>query len=103
MSDKIELNMKTATRLIEAFNNDDWDEVRAVTVANYTLNHPLGGRISAGPEALIKEWKEFKAALPDSWHPIPIMIAEDDYVAVNLPTYGRFTGESHKGVKPTGK
>jgi predicted ester cyclase len=103
MDKEIEKNKVAATRLIEAFNNDDWDEVRAVTVSNYTLNHPLGGRISAGPEALIKEWKEFKAALPDSWHPIPVMIAEGDYVAVNLPTYGRFTGESHKGVKPTGK
>ncbi|NHJ31335.1 MAG: ester cyclase [Asgard group archaeon] len=103
MSNNLEKNKEAATRLIEAFNNDDWDEVRAVTVPDYTLNHPLGGRISAGPEALIKEWKEFKAALPDSWHPIPVMIAEKDFVAVNLPTYGRFTGESHKGTKPTGK
>ena len=103
MSEQLEKNKLAATRLIEAFNNDDWDEVRAVTVPNYTLNHPLGGRISAGPEALIKEWKEFKTALPDSWHPIPVMIAEGDHVAVNLPTYGRFTGKSHKGTKPTGK
>ncbi|NHJ46557.1 MAG: ester cyclase [Asgard group archaeon] len=103
MNDKIEDNKRAATRLIEAFNNDDWDEVLAVTVSNYTLHHPLGGTISAGPEALINEWKQFKAALPDSWHPIPVMIADGNFVAVNLPTYGRFTGESHKGIKPTGK
>ncbi len=103
MNDKIELNKAAASRLIEAFNTDNWGAVREVTVSNYVLHHPLGGTISAGPEALITEWKGFKASLPDSWHPIPIMITEGDYLAVNLPTYGQFDGVPHKGVKPTGK
>jgi steroid delta-isomerase-like uncharacterized protein len=48
-------------------------------------------------------WSHFKAALPDSWHPMPIMITEGDLLAVLLPTYGHFTGEPHQGIRPTGK
>ena len=31
------------------------------------------------------------------------MIAEGDYLAVLLPTYGHFTGEPYHGASPTGK
>lgn len=103
MNSTIETNKAAATRFIEAFNTDDWDAVREVADPNYVFHHPLGGTVRAGPEAIIAEWSGFKASLPDSWHPIPVMIAEGDYVAVLLPTYGHFTGEPHKGDPPTGK
>jgi predicted SnoaL-like aldol condensation-catalyzing enzyme len=93
MNTTIETNKAKATRFIEAFNTDDWDTVRNVADPNYVFHHPLGGTVRAGPKAIIGAWSEFKASLPDSWHPIPVMIAEGDYVAVLLPTYGIWHGE----------
>jgi predicted ester cyclase len=98
-----EVNRITATCFIEAFNNDGWDTVRRVVASDYVLHHPIGGTIQAGPEGMVQVWSGFKAALPDSWHPIPVMIAEGDYLAVLLPTYGHFTGVPYHGISPTSK
>ena len=99
----METNKEIATRFIHAFNNDDWDAVREVVDPKFVLHHPMGGTAQLGPEGMIKVWSHFKAALPDSWHPIPVMITEGAYLSVLLPTYGTFNGEPHQGVKPTGK
>ena len=96
-------NKATAIRFIQAFNNDDWKAVREVVASNYVFHHPIGGTVQAGPEGMVSAWSGFKAALPDSWHPIPVMITEGDYVTVLLPTYGHFTGEPYHGFPPTGK
>jgi len=98
-----ETNRITATRFIEAFNSNDWDIVREVVASDYVLHHPIGGTIQAGPEGMVQTWSSFKAALPDSWHPIPVMVAEGDYLAVLLPTYGHFTGVPYHGIAPTNK
>jgi predicted ester cyclase len=103
MNNTIERNKAAATRFIEGFNTDDWDTVREVVAPNYVLTHPVPGTVQLGPEGMVGVWSHFKAALPDSWHPIPVMIAEGDYLAVLLPTYGHFTGEPHQGTPPTGK
>lgn len=103
MNSTIESNKATAIRFIEAFNTADWDTVREVVAPNYVFHHPVGGTVQAGPEGMVAAWSDFKAALPDSWHPIPVMIAEGDYLAVLLPTYGHFTGEPYHGAAPTGK
>ena len=99
----IEKQKEIATRYIHAFNNDDWDTVREVVAPNFTFHHPMGGTIQAGPEGMVCVWADFKSSLPDSWHPIPIMIVEGDFLAVLLPTYGHFTGKPYHGVPPTGK
>jgi len=52
---------------------------------------------------MVAAWSGFKTALPDSWHPIPVMITDGDYLAVLLPTYGHFTGAPYHGIPPTGK
>jgi len=92
-----------ATQFIEAFNTDDWDTVRQVVAPNYVFHHPVGGTVEAGPEGMVAAWAAFKSSLPDSWHPIPVMITEGDYLAVLLPTYGHFTGEPYHNIPPTGK
>jgi predicted ester cyclase len=103
MADRLEAHKGTATRFIEAFNTDDWDTVREVVAEGYVFHHPVGGTVQAGPEGMVGVWSEFKSALPDSWHPIPVMIAEGEYLAVLLPTYGTFTGKPYHGAEPTGK
>jgi predicted ester cyclase len=103
MNDDIEKNKEVATRFIHAFNTDDWDTVREVVALDYVFHHPIGGTVKAGPEGMVGVWADFKASLPDSWHPIPIMIAEGDYLAVLLPTYGHFTGKPYHGSPPTGE
>jgi predicted ester cyclase len=103
MNNISETNKGAAIRYIEAFNTDEWDTVRKVVAPNYVLTHPASGTVPLGPEGMIAVWSHFKAALPDSWHPIPVMIAEGDHLAVLLPTYGHFTGEPHQGTPPTGE
>lgn len=103
MNNTIETNKTAATRFIEAFNTDDWDTVREVVAREYVLHHPMGGTAQLGPEGMVGVWSNFKAALPDSWHPIPVMIAEGDHLAVLLPTYGHFIGDPYHGIPPTGK
>ena len=103
MHNTSETNKVTATRFIEAFNTDDWDIVREVVDPGFVLTHPAAGTVHLGPEGMIAVWSHFKAALPDSWHPIPVTITEGDYLANLLPTYGHFDGEPHQGIPPTGK
>src|SRR5512135_408871 len=95
-------NKATAIAFINAFNTDDWDTVRHVVTPDVVFHHPVGGTVHAGPEGMIAAWSSFKAALPDSWHPIPIMIEEGDQLAVLLPPYGTFKGEAYHGIPPTG-
>jgi predicted ester cyclase len=103
VNSKSETNKTAAARFIEAFNTDGWETVREVVAPGFVLTHPAAGRVQLGPEGMIAVWSHFKAALPDSWHPIPVMITEGDYLAVLLPTYGHFDGEPHQGTPPTGE
>ena len=103
MNNTMKTNNAAATRFIEAFNTDDWDSVSQVVAPTFVLHHPMGGTNELGPEGMVAVWSHFKAALPDSWHPIPVMITEGDYLANLLPTYGHFTGDPHQGIPPTGK
>jgi len=103
MKDISENNKTIAIQFIEAFNTDDWDTVRKVVTPNYVYHHPIGGTVRAGPEGMVAAWSSFKSSLPDSWHPIPVMITDKDYLAVLLPTYGHFTGEPYHNIPPTGR
>lgn len=103
MSDSAETNRDAAIRFIEVFNNDTWDDLPDVVAPDFVLHHPMGGTMRLGPEGMGQVWAHFKAALPDSWHPIPVLITEGDYVANLLPTYGHFTGDPHQGIPPTGE
>ena len=91
-----------AIRFIHGFNDDDWDTVREVVASGFVFHHPVGGTVQAGPEGMVSTWSGFKTLSPDSWHPIPVMIAEGDHVAVLLPTYGTFTGHGDHAPPPTG-
>jgi len=103
MDYKMEKQREIATRFIHAFNTDDWDTVREVMAPDYVFHHPIGGTVQAGPEGMVGVWSDFKASLPDSWHPIPVMVADGEYLAVLLPTYGHFTGKPYHGSPPTDK
>jgi predicted ester cyclase len=98
-----EMNRVAAIRFIEAFNTSAWDDLPSVVAADFVLHHPMGGTMRLGPQGMAQVWGHFKAALPDAWHPIPVLIAEGDYVANLLPTYGNFTGDPHQGIPPTGR
>ena len=98
-----EMNRAAAIRFIEAFNTGAWDDLPAVVAGDFVLHHPMGGTMRLGPQGMRQVWAHFKAALPDARHPIPVMIAEGDYVATLLPTYGTFTGDPHQGIPPTGR
>jgi len=103
MRSSIEANRTVATRFVEAFNANDWAAVREVVAEDFVFHHPDGGTVAAGPEGMVTAWSAFKASVLDGWHPIPVMIAEGDHVAVLLPTYGHFTGDPYHGIPATGK
>ena len=103
MASLSEINKAAATRFIHVFNDDTWDVLPEVVSPEFVLTHPVPGRVPLGPQGMAKVWSHFKAALPDSWHPIPVLITEGDYLANLLPTYGTFNGEPHQGTPPTGK
>ena len=102
LADLQRANKATAERFVQAFNHDDWATVREVVADGFVFHHPIGGTVEAGPEGMVATWAGFKHLSPDSWHPIPILIAEGDYAAVLLPTYGHFTGRSDQAPPPTG-
>ena len=79
-------NKTAAIQFINAFNTNDWDTVRQIVAPNFVFHHPVGGTVEAGPEGMVQAWASFKAALPDAWHPIPILIEDRDNLAVLLPT-----------------
>jgi steroid delta-isomerase-like uncharacterized protein len=97
-----EANKSAAVRFIQGFNDDDWDAVREVVAPGFVFHHPVGGTVEAGPEGMVSTWAGFKVLSPDSWHPIPVVIADGDYVAVLLPTYGTFSGQGEHAPPPTG-
>ena len=97
-----EANKAAAVRFIHGFNDDDWDTVREVVAPGFVFHHPLGGTVEAGPDGMVSTWAGFKVLSPDSWHPIPVMIADGDFVAVLLPTYGHFSGQGEHAPPPTG-
>jgi predicted ester cyclase len=98
----LEAMTEAATRFVHGFNDNDWDTVRDVVASGFVFHHPVGGTVEAGPEGMVSTWAGFKVLSPDSWHPIPVMIAEGDHVAVLLPTYGTFTGKGEHAPPPTG-
>ena len=98
----LETMKEAATRFVHGFNDNDWDTVRDVVASGFVFHHPVGGTVEAGPEGMVSTWAGFKVLSPDSWHPIPVMIAEGDHVAVLLPTYGTFTGKGEHAPPPTG-
>ncbi len=97
-----EANRATAVRFIHGFNDDDWDTVREVVAPGFVFHHPVGGTVEAGPDGMVSTWAGFKVLSPDSWHPIPVLIADGNHVAVLLPTYGTFTGHGEHAPPPTG-
>jgi predicted ester cyclase len=103
VTDSEQSNMAVARRLIDGFNTSDWDTVRAVIAPDFVFHHPLGGTVAAGPEGMVSTWAGFKRLSPDSWHPIPIMIAERDFVAVLLPTFGSYAGAEPADVATAGR
>lgn len=103
MNNVSENHKAVATKFIEAFNTNDWETVRKVVAPDYVYHHPIGGTVQAGPEGMVAAWSSFKSSLPDSWHPIPIMITDREYLAVLLPTYGNFTGEPYHNIPSNGK
>ena len=101
-AEDLETLKEAATRFVHGFNDNDWDTVRDVVASGFVFHHPVGGTVEAGPEGMVSTWAGFKVLSPDSWHPIPVMIAEGDHVAVLLPTYGTFTGKGEHAPPPTG-
>ena len=102
VGDVQEANKAAALRFIHGFNDDDWVTVRDVVAPGFVFHHPLGGTVEAGPDGMVSTWAGFKVLSPDSWHPIPVMIADGDFVAVLLPTYGHFSGQGEHAPPPTG-
>lgn len=83
-------------------SHDNWDVVREIVADGFVFHYPIGGTVEAGSDGLVATWAGVNRLSPDSWHPIPILVVEGDYVAGLLPAHGHFTGRSDRAPARTG-
>ena len=58
-------NIDIAKQGIEAFNNGDWDAVRAAFTPNATYNEVGTGRLITGADGIVEALQGWKTAFPD--------------------------------------
>jgi steroid delta-isomerase-like uncharacterized protein len=101
--DRVAANKELAASAVKAFNEADWDVFREAVADDFVLHFALSPVDIVGPEGLIAFFQGFHSAMPDISHPeIELMIADEESVAMLLPTVGTFTNEWN-GLPPTGE
>lgn len=77
---------------IEAFNNGDWDAVRAVFTPNATYNEVGTGRLITGTDGIVEALQGWKTAFPDVKGTVTNAFASGDQVSLEISWKGTHTG-----------
>ena len=81
-----------ARKQIDAFNNGDWEQTRALLASNARY-HELGTeRVVEGPEQIIELFKGWKAAFPDAAGTVTSSVASGDTAVLEVTWKGTQTG-----------
>ena len=97
----------TAKALIQAYNDKDWDRVKAGITADFVYDEVPTGRKVTGIDATLEAWKGWAQAFPDSkgaFH--GAHVAQDGIVVLELSWQGTHQGalQTPKGaIAATGK
>ena len=96
-------NKEVVRRLAMAFNNNDLDVIPQIVDPEFVLHGnaivPHGLR---GPAEFRQLCISLRAAIPDAYHPVDSLIAEDSLVLIHLILQGTFANE-WGGIRPTGE
>ena len=88
-----------------AYNEKNWDAVRECLAPDATYDEVATARRLEGLDAILRVWKEWATAFPDSRASFESAVAAGDVVALELRWRGTHTGPLLPGgtVEPTGK
>jgi len=89
MSDQL---INIAKAQIIAYNEKDWDKVRASTTADLVYDEAATHRKVEGIDQVLEVWQGWAAALPDSQGTIHNAFVSDDNVIIELTWRGSQTG-----------
>lgn len=89
-------------RVVEAFNQNDWDAVDELFAPDYVDHDRSRVGLPPGPAGVKQAWGMLRAAFPDLRATIKDVIAEGDQVAVRGAICGTHRGEL-MGIAPTGE
>jgi steroid delta-isomerase-like uncharacterized protein len=94
--------VKLARKQIDAFNNGDWEQLRA-SLATDSLYDELGTqRKIEGPEKIVELFKAWKTAFPDAVGSVTSAMASGNRAALEVTWKGTHTGplETPEGTIP---
>jgi steroid delta-isomerase-like uncharacterized protein len=89
-----------------AYNNKDWDAVKAAITPDFVYDEVPNRRRAQGPDQVLAVWKGWAAAMPDSKATFHDAFVSGNTVVLELTWRGTHTGplETPAGpIPPTGK
>jgi steroid delta-isomerase-like uncharacterized protein len=89
MADKM---VKVAREQVEAFNDGDWERMRAELAPDARYDEYGTGRKADGPEKLVELYKGWKQAFPDAAGTVTGACASGDTAALEVIWKGTHTG-----------
>ena len=84
--------VKIAREQVDAFNNGDWERVRAAHTSESRLNELATERKVEGPEQIVELFKGWKQAFPDAAGTVTSAFASGDMAALEVTWKGTHTG-----------
>ena len=98
--------VETAKSQLFAYNEKDWDKVKASVASGFVYDEPATGRKSKGVDDTLAIWKGWAAALPDSKATLHSEVASGNTVVLEMTWRGTHKGPLKTGTReipPTGK
>ena len=99
-------SIECASQFVEAYNNSDWDRLKAAFAADAVYDEVGTRRRLQGPDEILSANMGWKEAFPDSKGNITGAFADDGDVTLEITWEGTHTGplESPQGtIPPSGK
>jgi steroid delta-isomerase-like uncharacterized protein len=84
--------VKIARDQIDAFNEGDWEQLRAMLTSDARYHEFGTERKAEGPEEIIELFKGWKTAFPDAAGTVTSVFASGDKAALELTWKGTHTG-----------
>ena len=84
--------VKIARKQIDAFNNGDWEQLRALLASDSRYDELGTERKIEGPEKIVELFKGWKMAFPDAVGTVTSAVASGDKAALEVTWTGTHTG-----------
>ena len=94
--------VKLARKQVEAFNNGDWEQMRAMLASDSRYDELGTERKIEGPEKIVELFKGWKTAFPDAVGTVTSAVASGNKAALEVTWKGTHTGalETAAGTIP---